>query len=425
MKPIQSKLARLTLLAIVAIMPSPTLADWPQFLGPTRDGVYKGKAIVDELPADGPRIVFKRKVGEGYAGPVVADGKLILFHRVGGEDVVECFDVKALEADGDAKPLWQVKYATRYFDPLGKGNGPRATPAIGDGRVVTFGPSGVLQCIDLNKGELIWRVDTAKEYQSDKGFFGRACSPLIEGDLVLLNIGGTQSGAGIGAFKLSNGELAWKTTDHEAGYASPAAATIRGKRHGLFFTRTGLVAVDPKTGDIRFEQRWRSQQHASVNAATPLAIGNLIFVSSSYQTGALLLAVGDDGEPEKVWSNDESLSAQYVTPVHRDGMLYGFHGRHDFNETSLRCIELKTGKVRWSQPMPGGPIILADDKLVIVTEDGKLLLAEATPAGYAKLGAATILRDGVRAHPALVEGKLYARDDRELICVELGESGGN
>jgi len=332
---------------------SSALADWPQFLGPTRDGVYTGNPIVDELPADGPRVIFKRKVGEGYAGPVVADGRLILFHRVGDEDVVECFDVKALEADDDAKPLWQVKYGTRYFDPLGKGNGPRSTPTIANGRVVTFGPSGVLQCIDLNKGELLWRVDTAKEYQSDKGFFGRACSPLIEGDLVLLNIGGVRTGAGIGAFKLRDGNLAWKQTDHEAGYASPAVATIRGKRYGLFFTRTGLLAVDPKTGDVRFEQRWRSRQHASVNAATPLTIGDSIFVSSSYQTGALLLAVGADGEPQKVWSNDESLSAQYVTPVYRDGLRLRRAARLQRNGAALHRAEDRQGALvatdaRWA-----------------------------------------------------------------------------
>ena len=390
--------------------------DWPQFLGPSRNGSYQGE-IAASFPQLGPKVLWKRKVGEGYGGPVVSGEMVVLFHRVGKEDVVECMK------SSDGSSVWKLGYATRYFDPLGKGNGPRSTPAIADGYVVTFGAQGLLQCVDLKSGKLHWRVDTAKDFGSDKGFFGRACSPLISKGKVLLNIGGTKSAAGVGAFDLKKGKLLWKATSDEAGYSSPTVATIGQQDYAFFYTRTGLVAVDPADGKVLFTHRWRSEQHASVNAATPIVIGNRIALTSSYQTGGTVLAVSGK-QFETLWSGD-ALSSQYVTPVYRGsgtgGQLFGFTGRHDFDDTKLTCVNFKTGKARWSKKMSGGPVVLAKDKLVVVTGDGELVIAKADADAYHELARARVLNGSVRAHPALVDGKLLARDGSQLICVDLSK----
>ena len=188
-------------------------ADWPQYLGPSRDGTTVD-AVRVPFAAQGPSRLWNLKIGQGFAGPVIADGKVVLFHRVGDEEVVEAFDRKTGE------PRWRHAYPTAYSDDFGFDEGPRGTPCVRGGRVVTFGAEGRLTCVSLVDGKRIWQVDTKARFHADKGFFGPACSPLIDGPLVLLNIGG-KDGAGVAAFALDTGTLAWKSTDHEAGYASP------------------------------------------------------------------------------------------------------------------------------------------------------------------------------------------------------------
>ncbi len=386
--------------------------DWPQFLGPHRDGEYAGKAaIVDSFPAAGPTIAWKKKIGDGYATPVIVGGKLIVFHRVAKRNVLECFNAATSDL------IWSAGYETRYRDGMGKGDGPRSTPTIADGKVFAFGPDGVLICVALADGKELWQQDTQKEFKSPAGFFGRACSPVVEDGLVLLNIGAPE--AGIGAFDAKTGELRWKATGDEASYASPVVASIKNQHYAFFYTRTGLVATDPKSGDILFQHRWRSQQHASVNAASPLVIGNIVFLSSSYETGATALAI-DGKKVETLWSGDNILSSQYANIVHKDGFLYGFDGRNDFGDTRLRCVDLKTGAIKWTQDsLAAGPIIVAGDKLIIVLESGELMLVAADPAKYKLLAKSSLLSNPVRAHPALADGFLYARDNGQLICVDL------
>lgn len=388
--------------------------DWPQLLGPTRDGAYRGSAkLAATWPESGPAILWTKKVGEGFASPVIADKKLVLFHRQADRMALDCFDSLT------GKPLWSAGYDTSYSDDMRKGDGPRSTPAIADGKIVAFGPDGVLSCVDLASGKTLWQIDTRKLYKTPGGFFGRACSPLIEGDLVLLNIGGPEHG--IGAFDLKTGALKWHATGDEAGYASPICATIKETRYAFFFTRTGLIAADPKTGDIFFQHRWRSRQHASVNAATPLVVDQHLFLSSSYQTGATVLAI-DGRKFETLWAGDDILSSQYANIVHKDGHLFGFDGRNDFGDTKLRCVELKTGAVKWTKDeLPAGPILLAGDKLIVLLENGQVQLVDASPKGYSLLAKAKLLASPVRSNPALVDGILYAKDDGRLIAVDLRE----
>jgi outer membrane protein assembly factor BamB len=287
--------------------------------------------------------------------------------------------------------------------------------------VYTFGPQGLLHCLDFGSGKEIWTVDVQKDFAAGKGFFGMACSPLVEGDEVLLNIGGAK-GAGIVAFDKTNGKLLWKTCDAEASYSSPVAATINGRRSVLFLTREGLVAVDPATGEPRFQYSWHSRNRMSVNAATPLVIGDSIFLSASYGTGAALLRP-HDGDVEKLWSGDDLLSNHYATSIEYNGFLYGIHGRTDpgFSpRPKLRCVELKSQKVRWeTESIGAASLVRAGNRLIILTEKGELILVPANPEHFQPTARAQVLSAEVRAFPALADGYLYVRSKDQLVCVDL------
>jgi outer membrane protein assembly factor BamB len=400
--------------ALVLLSPLRTPAgDWPQFLGPTRNGVYGGSDLAAAWPKEGPPVLWRKTIGQGFSGPVISAAKLILFHRQNNREVVECLDANT------GKSLWTFDYSTAYHDDFGFDEGPRATPTIADGRVFAFGAEGMLHCLELQTGKKLWSVNTKTEFAAPKGFFGMACSPLVEGASVLLNIGGAD-GAGIVALDKNTGALVWKATDDEASYSSPVAATLNGRRYVFFFTRNRLAALNPATGKVSFDFPWHPRIHASVSAATPLVVGDLVFLSASYDTGAILLRITND-HAEKVWSAGDSLSNHYATSVYHEGFLYGFDGRQELGP-NLRCVELKTGNIRWSQDRFGaGTVTSAGDHLLVLKENGELLLARASPAGFKPTARAQILPNGVRAYPALADGRLYARSKDTLVCVDLRE----
>ena len=232
----------LSLALTIAAQPAST--DWPQFLGPERDGVYRGPALA--WSGGTPPIVWQKEVGQGLSGPVVAGGRLILFHRVGDKELVESFDAKT------GARQWSYGYPTSYRDDFGFDEGPRAVPVVADGVVYTFGAEGQLHAVSLQTGTRIWSEDTMRRFGVAKGYFGAAGSPLVEGGRVLANIGG--KGAGIVGFDAKTGKVLWTTSDDEASYSSPAAATIGGTRYAIFLTRNGLVALDPATGRVQYLQ---------------------------------------------------------------------------------------------------------------------------------------------------------------------------
>jgi outer membrane protein assembly factor BamB len=400
--------ALVVLLAGAALAPA---ADWPQFLGPARDGTSSETGLRRTWPEKGPPLVWEKQVGEGYSGPVVAGGRLILFHRVGDREVVEC--LKA----ADGKGVWKFDYPCTYEDSLGKGNGPRATPLIAGGRVYTLGVEGMLSCLELDGGKKVWQRSLKAEYRLPRSFFGIGSSPVLADNLLLVNVGAKK--AGIVAFDKDTGKQAWAATDDGASYASPVLATLGGKRSAVFFTRNGVVLLDPKTGTVRYQKRWRSRSEASVNAASPVVAGDLVFFSASYDTGALLLKVAADDVTE-VWSGEDSLSCHYNTPVHFKGYLYGIDGRQE-SGARLRCVELKTGKVRWTNEEFGcASLLLADGQLIALTERGDLVLIEPTSEGFREKARAAVLQAlPCRAEPALSDGRLFARDQRRLGCWDL------
>src|SRR5262247_3296252 len=252
--------------------------DWPQFLGPDRNGTYSGPPLSETWGASGPKVVWRKQVGQGFAGPAVVQGRVLLFHRVGNNETLESLDAKT------GASQWQYTYPTSYRDDFGFDEGPRAVPVVADGVVYTFGAEGQLHAVDLAKGTRLWSEDTMKRFGVPKGFFGAAGSPLVEDGRVIANIGGAK--AGIVAFEAKTGKVLWSATDDAASYSSGIGATIAGRRYAVFLTRNGLVGLDPGGGQVRFQRPWRARQAASVNAATPVINGDQIFLSAEYGPGA-------------------------------------------------------------------------------------------------------------------------------------------
>jgi len=384
--------------------------DWPQFLGPERNGVYSGPALAEKWGANGPRVVWRKQVGQGLSGPVVVQDRVILFHRVSDREVVHAFDART------GMQQWEYAYPTSYRDDFGFDEGPRAVPVVANGVVYTFGAEGQLHAIDLATGKRLWSEDTMRRFGVAKGFFGAAGSPLVEDGRVIANIGGKN--AGIVAFEPKTGKVLWTATSDAASYSSGIGATISGRRYAIFLTRNGLVGLDPASGQVQFQRPWRARIAASVNAATPLVVGDQIFISAEYGPGAAVLRF-DGSKLTDLWASNEVLTNHYATSVYHNGILYGYHGRQEFNP-SFRAVEFRTGKVLWSEErFRAGSATLAGNRLLVLRETGELILAEASPAAFRPLARAQILPPTLRAYPALADGFLYVRNDDTLLCLDL------
>lgn len=381
--------------------------DWAQHLGPRRDGTYHGAPLAKTWPKEGPKTLWTAPVGQGWSAPVVVSNKVVLFHRQQNFDIIQGFDA----ATGAS--VWTNSYPSTYRDSMGFESGPRATLTISNGRIFTYGADGQISATDL-AGKTLWRVDAKKEFGSDQGFFGRASSPLVANDLLLLNVGGRE-GSGVIALETATGKLRWKTSNDEASYSSP---TFLDTNTVLFLTRNELVALISTNGARVFTYTHKPRISASVTAATPLVSSNLLFITASYGAGAAALRV-ENNRPAQLWANDSTLSAHYATPVHREALLYGFHGRQE-EGADFVCVEWATGKTRWRKERLGaGTVTLAGDHLFILLETGELVLARATPEKYDEVARAQILGSDVRAYPALADGFLFARDKTKLIKVDL------
>ena len=385
--------------------------DWPQFLGPQRDGHSPETKLNWDWPKGGPKVVWQFNAGSGWAGPVVAGERLVFFHRVGDEEVVLCLD------PATGKEAWKHSYRTKYTDDFGFDDGPRATPTIAGETVFTLGANGDLTALELATGKKLWSRNLLADYKAGKGFFGAACSPLVVGGKVLVNVGG--KGAGVVALEATTGKEVWKSTDDGASYSSPVSAEIDGKPAAIFLTRRGLRVLAPGTGKSLYDFPWRPRDNNSVQAASPLVWKDEVFLSVSYATGAALVRL-KKGEAEEVWSNDKSLSSQYNTAVRVGDYIYGTHGRSDYGNGELRCVEWKSGAVKWAEKDFGvASVIAVDGGVLALTEGGELVRFDASPDGYKERARAAILTKPTRAAPALAGGRFFARDGKKLVCVSL------
>ena len=438
--------------------------DWPAFLGPSGEGKSAETGISTAWGSAGPPLVWQVPVGEGYAAPSVAGGRLYLFDRHGDRIRLSCLDART------ADEIWRSEYATGYEDLYGYSNGPRAAPVVDGDRVYTFGPAGRLRCHRVADGSLIWEVDTTKTFGVVQNFFGAAGAPVVEGDLLIAGIGGSPAGSptihsgkvvgndsGIVAFDKRTGKVRYKITDELASYSSPRVVTIGDRRWGFYFARGGLVGFEPAGGTVDFQFPFRSRKLESVNASNPVVVGDTVFITESYGPGSAVLRVRPGGYEvvrRDASRRDQSMSCHWMTPIHHQGTLYGSSGQSS-GEAELRAVDYATGEVLWREPGLGRSTLLwVDGHLLVYTEWGRLLLVEATPERYnlvaqatpqlpASVAAATedppksagearteasggldrqgrqLLRYPAWSPPVLSEGILYLRGKGRLAALEL------
>ncbi|HWB08518.1 MAG TPA: PQQ-binding-like beta-propeller repeat protein [Pirellulales bacterium] len=423
--------------------------DWPSFLGPTGDSKSRETGIRTNWPKEGPPLVWHKRVGDGYGMPAISRGRLFQFARADRQMRLACMKSETGEE------LWKFDYPSDYEDYYGYDSGPRCSPVVDDERVYIYGVEGMLHCLSVADGREIWKVDTVQRFGVVQNFFGVGSTPVIEGDLLIVQVGGSPeeskgilpgelnrakpNGTGVVVFDKYTGEVKYTLGDELASYAVPVLASIDGRRWCFVFARGGLLGFNPKTGEADFHYPWRAKVLESVNASNPVVVGDRVFISETYGPGSSLLSVKPGGY-EVVWSDKENRRAKAMqthwnTPVHVDGYLYGSSGRHEEN-AELRCIELATGKIMWSEPGLGRTSLLyVDGHFVCLTERGGVLLVKASPEKL-DVVAATILptkeplagldggpprllRYPAWAAPILSHGLLYLRGGDRLVCLEL------
>jgi len=387
--------------------------DWPGLLGPHQDNTSAETGLLLDWPEAGPPRVWRKSLGRSYSPPVVAQGKLIAFHRLGDQEVVEGVDART----GDS--LWEFRYHTDFADRYGYNGGPRGAPAIDGNRVYIYGAEGVLTCLELQTGKKVWQRALNKELNVPQGFFGVGVSPVIEKDVILLNAGGPD-GAGVVGVDKKTGRIAWKTGNCGAGYSTPVVRTIGGQRMAIFLTQEGLLAVAPDTGKVLYEFGFRSTLHESVNAASPVVVDDVLFLSAAYGVGAIALQV-EPGGLKCLWRNKENMQNHWATSICHDGRLYGATGRHE-PEAVLRCLDWRTGDVRWTSPKGLGraTFIMADGHFIAMGERGDLALIEVNPDRYVEKKRVRLLDYPCWAPPVLADGFLYVRNETLLVCLDLG-----
>ena len=401
----------LPLLALAAAQ----AGDWPQILGPQRSGKAAGEKLMAAWPADGPKQLWTTKLGSGYAGPAVVGRRVIVFHRLQSRELVEAIDRDT------GKSLWKADFEATYRPGIDPDDGPRCVPLVAGNRVFVFGAAGDLRCVSLDSGKPLWERHLYADYEGDEGYFGAGSTPILAGGRLLVNVGGRE--AGIVALDPATGRTAWQATDEGASYSSPTLVKQGAKEQAVFITRMNCVLADPATGQVQTLFAF-GRRGPTVNGATPLVLGDKLFVTSSYGVGAQYSTLAG-AAAKTVWSADDALTSQYATPVEHNGFLYGTHGREDVGVAELRCVEAATGKVRWTRPGYGvAHVICAGDHLLIVGVAGRLALAKASPARHEELASHELVDDVTRALPALSAGRLFVRSGSgggKLHCVQVGE----
>jgi len=340
----------------------------------------------------------------------IADGRLFTLGNKDETDTIYCFDAQS------GKEVWKYSYPCA-LDPIYYEGGPGSTPTVDRTKVYTFSKRGHLFCFNASDGKVLWRHNLMEELLVAKPRWGFAGSPLIEGSLVLLNVGG--AGA---ALDKSTGKVAWKSDTNIAGYATPVPFTANGEGCAALFSGKALVGVRARDGKELWQFPW--VERWNLNAADPLLIGNNFFISSFGQ-GCALLQVHPEG-PKAVWEN-KVISHHFNCGVHLRGFIYGINGNTDQPEKDLRCIEAATGEIKWKQSGIGlGSLMAADGKLIVLTDRGELLVASATPEGFKPIARAQVLGGKCWTTPVLANGRIYCRNaEGTLLCLDVGGPGGS
>ena len=399
--------------------------DWPRFLGPRHDLHSNETRLLKSFPEEGLQKVWEVQRGMGHAPPVVAGNYLVMIHAREGREVIECLH------PASGKRYWKFDYPVELASSYGVEDAPRSGPVIDGDLVFALGVRGDLHCLELKTGKLVWKKNLDKQYGPAPLFFGRGSCPLVYGELLIVNVGGEMC---VGAFQKRTGELVWKT-EHawHASYASPVPATLHGRKRVLVLTggmtdppTGGLLSIDPSNGKVDDAVPWRARMFASVNASSPVAVGNAVFVTESYTEGGALIDFAADGKASLRWKA-RRFASQFTTPVLHDGYLYGVDGS---GGTEVVCYEVKSGREVWRDgiEIPGArlgraSLLRVDGAFLCLGAQGTLLWLDLSPKGARTLSRSQLFRApetwGV---PTVNRGLLYVNRNAfgsKLICYDL------
>lgn len=397
------------LVLFVAAQPAWT-DDWPRWRGPHHNGIAHETGWLTQWPAGGPPVAWREPVGVGFASVAVAAGRIYTMGNEGDRDIVTCLDA----ATGRIR--WRHTYDCPLDDKLFEG-GPTATPTADGGRVYTLSRRGHLFCFDAAKGDIKWSVNVHEQTSIRIPSWGYSGSPLIHGDLLLLNVG--ESGV---ALHKKTGEVAWASDDKDGGYNTPVPYR-RGERWcAAFANGREFLGVDIATGDVLWRHRWLTRYGVNAADAIVPAPGNAdhVLISSGYNKGAALLELTASEDAQVVWQN-KALRMQLNGGVLIDGRVYGFDGDAGDPAGLLKCIDMTTGDVLWEHKGLGvGSLMAADGNLIVLSDAGELLIAPASPDGFKPTARAKVIEGKCWTVPVLANGRIYCRNAQgDLVCVDV------
>ncbi len=379
-------------------------ADWPNWRGPNHDGISSETGWNAHWQDDEPKVLWEASLGAGFASMAVSSGKVYAMGNIDDKDILYCFDA----ATGEE--IWKKSYDCLLYDKNHEG-GPCATPTVDGDAIYTFSKDGDALRFKASTGEIVWHINLNKEFGFKHPTWYFSGSPLVVDDLIILNAG--SSGV---ALKKEDGSIVWQSGRSESGYATGVPFTFGNQKIVVLPVSREIVAVNPETGDVIWRLPWKTSY--DINAAEPIFSDDLMFISSGYNHGCALLKI-DGSNVTEIWQN-KNMRNQINSSVLWEGYVYGFDGQVG-GGGKLKCIDFKTGQTKWSQGGMGtGSLMLADGKLIILSEKGKLVIAEASPDGYKELSSKQILRGKCWTVPVLANGRIYARNaDGHLVCVDV------
>ncbi|APZ93876.1 PQQ-binding-like beta-propeller repeat protein [Fuerstiella marisgermanici] len=409
-------ISNLISLAVILASAAAQSADWPQFLGPNRNGISSETNLIDAFPDTGPKILWRSSLGVGMANVAVVNGKVFTLYQDDSSQYAVALD----EETGDQ--VWRTSVAPKYNN--GQGNGPRATPTVHDGTVFVFSGEGVLAALSAASGDQLWSVDTVSSLKAKPADYGMASSPLIAGDAVIVQVGSKQGA--VAAYNRNDGKLIWTAGSGAAGYSSPVVLTLAGKQQVVAFVGASVLGIDPDSGDLLWSYDYETEY--ACNTASPVQLDkSSLLISAGENHGSTILKIesaADGFTAASAWSslgNSSVLRAEWQTPILHDGHLFAMDNIGSAGPiTNLVCVRIADGEQVWMKPRFGkSNLTMADGKLFISTAKGELVLVKATPSGFEEVSRAEVLQKMTRQAPVIANGRLYLRDDREVVCLDV------
>jgi outer membrane protein assembly factor BamB len=411
--------------ALVAVTTLPLCAaDWPQYAGPNANRSTSEK-IQKVFPATGPKAVWRVTSTDGFSSLAVSGGKAFTqvmrdFEGAPRESIV------ALDAN-TGKELWAAPLGIIKLGDGGQagtddnkgGDGPRSTPSVDGNGVYVTSAKLVVSCFDTENGKVIWSRDLMKEHAGRNISWQNAASPLVEGNLVY--VGGGGAGESLLALNKVNGAVVWKAHDEKITHATPVVANLLGQKQIIFFTQSGLVSVNPADGKLL----WKHPFKFSVStAASPVVGGDIVYCAAGYGVGSTAVKISKEGDAFKateLWfsKGNQPVANHWSTPVYHNGHLYGMFSFKEYGTGPLKCVELATGKVKWSQANFGaGNVILAGDTVLALSDKGELVTVDTNPNQYKELSRAKVVAGKCWSSPTVANGRIFVRSTKEAVCLE-------